>query len=569
MNKKVFKFRLSNLLLVVFLIVYFLLLIKLQKIDKTILLSQDVFIQGCSKYTIFYLIENLFNFQSSQLTFIELSLKSSTPGKIINFDELICIGRNIEISSDAVQTIMVGSDSFFGDYFYVCIKTLLFLFLIFSKNQWALFLNVLFDFLYLALMPLAVSFTIQFYSLLIVYGFIILKRFSHFIPELKEVYLLQKKIVLIYLVSLFSMIAYKIHTVDYMIGYWLANYKYGFIKRGMVGHLLYSISKLSENFNLVTVINIFILLLYVALFYYVYYFFNSQKQNYLSYLLLFSPALLSFFIIDDVLVGRPEILGVLTYLFLYKNYSKKNNYTYLFSILFFLISFFSHSINVFIALVAIIFLIRQNNFKFNLILNFQILLMLIAVLIFVFAFISNTDTQHIEQSLCIDAQNLDIRSNICDGAIGWLNLSAESNINMIGFWKDSNQRFYKSYPLVFTIALLPLLKSRWLKANIKFFVAISFGFLPIFYLAYDWGRYFWVFLFLITHMFFYESNEEIIELTSLKTYTLLLFASLWYVPGARGIRWDNWSQNLSTRVLVSYFFIFLIIGAKVRSNEQN
>ena len=70
MNKKVFKFRLLNLLLVVFLIVYFLLLIKLQKTDKTILLSQDVFIQGCSKYTIFYLIENLFNFQSSQLTFI-------------------------------------------------------------------------------------------------------------------------------------------------------------------------------------------------------------------------------------------------------------------------------------------------------------------------------------------------------------------------------------------------------------------------------------------------------------------------------------------------------------------
>ena len=117
-----------------------------------------------------------------------------------------------------------------------------------------------------------------------------MKRFSHFIPELKEVYLFQKKIVLIYLVSLFSMIAYKIHTVDYMIGYWLANYKYGFIKRGMVGHLLYSISRLSENFNLVTVINIFVMHLYVVLFYYVYYFFNSKKQNYLSYLLLFSPA---------------------------------------------------------------------------------------------------------------------------------------------------------------------------------------------------------------------------------------------------------------------------------------
>ena len=208
MNKKIFKFRLSNLLLVVFLVVYFLLLIKLQRIDKTTLLSQEVFIQGCSEYTIFYLIENLFNFQSIQLTFIELSLKSSTPGAIINFDELMCIGRNIEISNDAVQSIMVGSDSFFGNYFYICIKTLLFLFLIFSKNQWPLFLNVLFDFLYLALMPLAVSFTIQFYSLLIVYGFIILKRFSHFIPELKEVYLFQKKIVLIYLVSLFFMIAY-------------------------------------------------------------------------------------------------------------------------------------------------------------------------------------------------------------------------------------------------------------------------------------------------------------------------------------------------------------------------
>jgi len=569
MNKKIFIFRLLNLLLLVLLITYFLLLIKLQSIDKTVLLSQEVFIQGCSEYTIFYLIENLFNFQSIQLTFIELSLKSSTPGAIINFDELICIGRNIEISNNAAQSIMVGSDSFFGNYFYICIKTLLFLFLIFSKHQWPLVLNVLFDFLYLALMPLAVSFTIQFYSLLIVYGFIILKRFSRFIPEFKEVYLLQKNVLLIYLISLFSMIAYKIYTVDYMIGYWLANYKYGFIKRGMVGHLLYLTSRLSETFNLVTVINIFVLLLYVALFYYVYYFFNSQKQNYLSYLLLFSPALLSFFIIDDALVGRPEILGVLAYLFLYKNYSKKNMYIYFLSVLFFLVSFFSHSINVFIALAAVIFLIRQNNFKFNLILNLQILLMLIAVLIFVFAFINNTGTQNIERSLCIDAQNLDIRSNICDGAIGWLNLSAESNINMIGFWKDSNQRFYKSYFLIFILALLPLLKSRWLKSNIKFFVAISIGILPIFYLAYDWGRYFWVFLFLITHMFFYENDEEIIELTTLNTHILILFASMWYVPGARGIRWDNWSQNLSMRVLVTYFFIFLIIGAKVRSDEQN
>lgn len=548
---------------------YIFLLIKIQFIDKTILLSDSVLIKNCSDFSIFYLFENLFSFQNVRITFVDLNLKSSSPGSYINIEELLCIGRSIELNEDIFQNIIIGFDSYINNYFYIGVKSILFLFLIKSKNQFPLVLNILFDYSILILWGIGVSFVTQLNFLTIVYVYALLREFDYKLPKLKDIHMLQKRIVLIYLSTIFGIIVHKIFQTEYMIGYWLANYNYGFIKRGMAGHFLYLISSISEKISLVAVINTFVTCLYVILFYYIYYFFNSRKQNYLSYLLLISPAFVSFFIIDDVLIGRPEILGVLSFLFLYKNYQKNNNLVYIFTIGFFAISFFSHSINVFISLIGITFLLNKNNFKFNSKVFFEVLLIIIVILVFIFSFLNNNDTKYIEKSLCADAQSLNIRDNICDGAIGWLGYSASSNIVNISFWQDPNQRFYKSYVLIFIFALLPIFKSKWLKTNKKIFLLRTLCVLPIFYLAYDWGRYFWIFIFLNSVMFFYENAEDHSELTFQKIYYMILFGSLWYLPGARGIRWDNWSQNLSSRVFICYIFILLLVNTKVKINEKN
>ena len=49
----------------------------------------------------------------------------------------------------------------------------------------------------------------------------------------------QKIISALFLIMNFAFIFEKIFKEEYMIGYWLANYNYGFVKRGMVGHLLF------------------------------------------------------------------------------------------------------------------------------------------------------------------------------------------------------------------------------------------------------------------------------------------------------------------------------------------
>ena len=52
---------------------YIFLLIKIQFIDKTILLSDSVLIKNCSDFSIFYLFENLFSFQNVRITFVDLN----------------------------------------------------------------------------------------------------------------------------------------------------------------------------------------------------------------------------------------------------------------------------------------------------------------------------------------------------------------------------------------------------------------------------------------------------------------------------------------------------------------
>ena len=107
---------------------YIFLLIKIQFIDKTIILSDSVLIENCSDFSIFYLFENLLSFQNVRITFLDLNLKSSLPGSFINIEELVCIGRSIQLNGDISQNIIIGFDSYINNYFYIGIKSILFFF---------------------------------------------------------------------------------------------------------------------------------------------------------------------------------------------------------------------------------------------------------------------------------------------------------------------------------------------------------------------------------------------------------------------------------------------------------
>ncbi|MDC3103760.1 hypothetical protein OA408_03245, partial [Acidimicrobiaceae bacterium] len=198
----------------------------------------------------------------------------------------------------------------------------------------------------------------------------------------------------------------------------------------------------------------------------------------------------------------------------------------------------------------------------------KILLLIITVSIFVYMFVSDTDTDLIQIDLCNDAIDLNIRENICEGAIGWLGFSTGSNIDMFYFWQDSNQRFYIWYVPLLILSTIPLVSKIWIKDNYLFLILSLLSFIPLFYLAYDWGRYIWILIFLLSILYLLENTQEI-KFTKLSNkYFLILYSSLWYLPIARGLRLDNFYQNMTFRLLIVFLLIFFFITNNYIKNEK-
>lgn len=566
MNNSTQKNIFSKILLGSLVGLFLLLILNMSKIDKNIIHSQNVIIESCSNIGIFYFLKNLFSLDSAQIIFVDLTLRSNSFESFFNTEQIKCLGRYMSLNNYDQNTIIFGFDSYLNNTLYTLVKLVIFILFYKSPKSYLLIFNLLFDYFTVILLGVSIDLGLQIFLFIIIYPFIFLKIFPEITFYEEKMLFNQKIISALFLIMNFAFIFEKIIKEEYMIGYWLANYNYGFVKRGMVGHLLFLLSNIFNNLSLVFIINMFVTMLYIVLFYYIFWFFNIKKQSYISFILLFSPAFISFFNIDNNAIGRPEILGVITFLFFLKNYENQNNLLYAFSIIFITISLFSHSINVFI--VPLIFLLQIKKNKLSLENLIKLAFLIFVVLFFIFMFLTESNTDLIATKLCADAQDLNIRENICDGAIGWLGFSTGSNINMIYFWQDGNQRYYVWYFLLFFLSLFPFIYSDWFKNNYLFVLIIFISFIPLFYLAYDWGRYIWLFIFLITTIYIYENQEPLKIINFNSKYLIVVFSSLWYLPIARGLRFDNFYQSITFRLLIVFFLLFSFVSNNYIKNEK-
>jgi len=132
----------------------------------------------------------------------------------------------------------------------------------------------------------------------------------------------------------------------FMTADWLVNYNYGFVKRGLSGTIFLSITR--DKDTLLDLLSFSLILIYVFIFFLLNKIYNSEKQNYLSVVLIFSPAAFLFPIYDSQGSFRKEILGFLAVLLLASSVKSSKKYKYVFMSLFiFSIAVFSHSVNVF------------------------------------------------------------------------------------------------------------------------------------------------------------------------------------------------------------------------------
>ena len=202
-----------------------------------------------------------------------------------------------------------------------------------------------------------------------------LKGFKNF--NLFKIY-----IVFLFLLSSFYLSAVYLSPVNNAMSEWVINYGGGFVRRGLVGEIIFQLSiffkiKLREGFLILQI------LLYFFYYLIIYWLLSNFKKNFIVYLAIFSPVFYSFGLYELEALGRKEILMYIFFSYnFYLFYKYKNiNLNYIFTFLSLIILILNHESVIFYYLFYLFFFIvidKKKDFRFY-ILNLLLLFIIIFV----------------------------------------------------------------------------------------------------------------------------------------------------------------------------------------------
>ena len=235
---------------------------------------------------------------------------------------------------------------------------------------------------------------------------------------------------------------------------WLVNYNYGFVKRGLSGTIFLSITR--DKDTLLDLLSFSLILIYVFIFFLLNKIYNSEKQNYLSVVLIFSPAAFLFPIYDSQGSFRKEILGFLAVLLLASSIKSSKRYKYVsMSLFIYSIAVFSHSVNVFfITTIFVLIYIFFDN-KLLLLTLFSIPVVLYLLLYYLFSS-SEQELYIIRDNICNDLVSIGL-SNLCGyGTFDFLVWDVNANYLLVqNYIINENRNEYYFYFLIFFLSIVP------------------------------------------------------------------------------------------------------------------
>mgnify|MGYP001293609389 FL=1 len=324
-------------------------------------------------------------------------------------------------------------------------------------------------------------------------------------------------LIILYLFAVFFFFQKYNNYVEWTISEWLINYQGGFTRRGLIGEIVFQISKLSSLTIRETILT-FQITTYLLYFYLLYKFLKDTNNNILFIFAIFSPLFVIYPIAEVEVLGRKEIFIYVSFLLVVNIFSIKNiqnRHYFYFSIILMISCLIWEGFVIYISYFIFILILKN-----NLVLNKSFLTKLTISLIplsisFYFVFFHRLD----ENGLKMMCQSI----NECYGAIGYLNRSLSSNINEVT--SKFQISFLIRYILVLIIGFFPLfLLIKNSKLNYKqkfnndyfyliFFIIIFTPSLFFYYIAQDWGR--WVSisytLSLLTYVYSLKNNFIVIN----------------------------------------------------------
>jgi len=293
----------------------------------------------------------------------------------------------------------------------------------------------------------------------------------------------------------------------YLTADWLINYNFGYIKRGLPGTiLLYFFNNSVKLLNFITFLltSIYILNIFLTL-----RLFNKYKQNYISYMLILSPATLLFPLFDSQGAFRKEMLGFTVLLILLNFDKSKNGLTFLlFSSFIFGFAVFSHEVNLFFT-IPIFFILKNYYQNYR---NIKYVLFLFPVLLnmFFYFFYSNDELtmRLIKDNICDELVLKNLGSLCNTGIFDYIYWDFNANLNQTLFHVLNKQYEYQNYIYLFLVSLLPITLTTFFKKNIIFICIFGLSFVPLFFLAIDWGRWVHIIIFSLSLIIFREDNQK-------------------------------------------------------------
>lgn len=301
---------------------------------------------------------------------------------------------------------------------------------------------------------------------------------------------------------------------------WLINYEGGFVRRGLLGQIIFELSKFL-NFELKYIILFFQITIYSIYFLLFFSLLSKRKINFFWLLIIFSPISFLYPMAELETLGRKDIF-VITFFLIFSMINYKNLNILLFSFIsLFSLSCLIHEITTFYIFHYLFVFYIKNKFFIKQQVNrkhYLIFFLSLAILLYLNLYLHNfviiddiVNSYNFEDFTALSGSFSHISPSI-DSVF----LKTFNNINAAPIARYGFLILINTIPFLYFIKIKKEYETRYLKSKNIFFIAILLS-IPLYLLIFDWGRVIYInhnFLIIIIILIF---NLDLVNTTYLQT----------------------------------------------------
>lgn len=343
----------------------------------------------------------------------------------------------------------------------------------------------------------------------------------------KKKYLIKTFFILLSIISIIRLNDNSTNLDAWQYGEWLINYQFGFVRRGLIGEIIYSFSLFFGN-NIK--VSFMVIVSSVSLFFYYlnYILIKDIKLNKITLLIIFSPLFYFFFLIISKVGIKKEILLYIFYILFLLNISKNNfslKKTWKFIIFFQFILLIHEGMYFYLPYIIIPLIISTDKKEIKILLLQTATLFIASSLTMMLLYLNKGSADHVIEICNSLGQYAPMKCNWWGPiyALGHeLQIGPSGKTNLFFYIHNDVQAYigfivyilYGFVPIILFLKYFEFTKKMnfIIKEFLILFLCLAFLFsLPLFHFTEDWSRWFSIHFHLIAFLYFFMLRKKLIN----------------------------------------------------------